>query len=707
MRKTTIVCAAVIAFFWTTGAWAVDVSMDAMGPGYNSVNGNTEKFRENAQRVDGLVGGLEKISLGGESGSLKYDLEGRALFERDMSVGFNIKGKEGKSYFKSKFVTDRHYYDSSLPFFYSGQNNYNPMTEIGKKLKTDRDDFSAEAGLKLGGTKVYVGGEYSSKHGDESLFWGGRLVDIGNNVLLWLDPLSRRVDYNTNRVYAGVNQEVAGFDLSLRHDIEKSYGSSFHSETGYALATGVKTHDRLYIANVDHITQNTSLGFEGDIIENKLNLDARYRFTRTDNWNNVDSDAFDGVTRARQYDEHSVNLVPSDHAGQSYSHAGNVTLSWTGWDSVAPYMSFEVESGKSKNASVRREDGSIGGAGDGNDSTADEIWDFRTRNYENNVRGVVGATISAIPKTKVTVQFDVERSKVSQWWVADFQTQTGGDPRGDWSWDADVVYTKRIYALSARTRPFGWLSGGAKYRFTDQTTAVDNKWRYIENKGAGADPEYSWPVGAPRTELYYPGRIGGWSKPTQEFNLNASIAPCPYFTLRPRFDFVSSSYNVDGEQFKRIATYQTSVWGLSADVLTPIEGLTATVGVSRRTGLTETLAADMSNSVVRNPMSGAAATNYFGAKIGGFSQDAVTLDAQGNYVVKSWVFNVNGGRTDAQGNYPTRLWWTGAGVEYKVTQDVSARVKGSFYDYSERFNGAINDYRAKIVAMALTARFAR
>ncbi len=670
--------------------------------GVSNITGDKQKFRENLQITDGFFGGIEKFSLSRESDGIKVDLEGRALYEKDLGFNMNL-AKEGLGSLKVKVDAYPRYYDSSGVYEPYSTKVY----KLNKDLRVDSGLYGIEANLALPDMpKLTAGYERKQKDGDENLYWGGWVGGpvTATDWVIWTNPLSRKIDYKSNKFYLGAEHSIAGFNLMVRQEWDKFDGTQAHSEPGYTVS-GVQVFNREYGNNIDNKNSLTTVALSKGFLENKSRLDMGYQYQTAKNNNSVDASAYTPAG-ALYYDEHSINYNNKSHAGGTKLHAFKANLAFDASRKLSFFGRVKYRKGNTENDAYLEEEGSGAKAGDNNRLTPEETWTFATANKEKTWTETLGATMGFIPKTKVTVKLDLEQSKIERDWNAAIWTaglsgeSTTG--QGDWKWVAEDKRKRSLISVSARSHPFDFLSAYAKYKYKLNKSNLRETLDWATRKPS--DPEYSAPAGD-YLYLYLPGFIEASQKPSTEYEVSLDFKPVERVSLRPSYSYAKTEYKFTLERFPtdKIAEHKRRVYGLGVDV-EPIDKALISVNYSLQDAETWTLAETATNSVNRNPYTGDPGT-WWGGRIGAFDGSSSSLDGNLSYGYKAWKFDGAGGYVMGKGNFKTKLQWFGLRAERTLGEKSS--VAGGVHRrvYAEKDNGKINDYTANTLFLAGNLRF--
>lgn len=672
--------------------------------GVSDITGDKQKFRENLQITDGFFGGIEKFSLSRESDGIKVDLEGRALYEKDLGFNMNL-AKEGLGSLKVKVDAYPRYYDSSVVYYPS-------VYKLNKDLRVDSGLYGIEANLALPDMpKLTAGYERKQKNGDENLYWGGRIRDWpADSWLIWTNPLSRKIDYKSNKFYLGAEHSLAGFNLMVRQEWDKFDGTQAHSEPGYR-SNGVQEFNREYGNNIDNKNSLTTVALSKGFLENKSRLDMGYQYQTAKNNNSVDASAYTPAG-ALYYDEHSINYNNKSHAGETKLNSFNANLAFDASRKLSFFGRVKYRKGNTENDSYVEEEGSGATLWDNNRLTPEETWTFATANKEKTWTETLGATMGFIPKTKVTVKLDLEQSKIERDWNAAIWTagligeSTTG--QGDWKWVAEDKRKRSLISVSARSHPFDFLSVFAKYKYKLNKSKLRETLDWATRKPG--DNEYTDPVSGAFVYLYYPGFIEASQKPSTEYEVSLDFKPVERVSLRPSYSYAKTEYKfakqkstTERDPIGKIAEHERRVYGMGVDV-EPIDKALISVNYSLQDAETWTLAETATNSVNRNPYTGGAGT-WLGGRIGAFDGSSSSLDGNFSYGYKAWKFDGAGGYVMGKGNFKTKLQWFGLRAERTLGEKNSVAGGVQRRVYAEKDNGKINDYTANTLFLSGNLKF--
>ena len=670
---------------------------------WSHVDGDRAKFKEYLQKQAPFSGGVDKFWWSEETkNGFKFDMDGRALYDNDYGIKLDFAKKDLGS-IKFKADTYREYYDSTGVYYPYPPQIYS-LDPSG--LFTDRSDLLIEATLALPDMPKFTWGyERMGREGNQNLPWGGwlRQAPPGNDWILWTIPLSREVDYVSDRLYFAAEHTVAGFHTRLRQEWEQFKGSQAHIEPGY-YTSGVPVFNRYYRSILDHTTWTTSFDVTKDIIEKKLILDVGYQYQLTTNDNNYDADARTPAGAVHNT-EHSLNFNNNAHNGQFDSHLAKGNLTWHATDEFTLSAGVKYKRSNNNNFAQRNEEGSGASGSDGNTATNEEIWYFDTQNREETWTESVKASLSYIPKTRVTLGADFEQSAVDRDWNARIWTASlPGESlpgQGDWLWDAKTKYMRNNYWINIRSHPWSFLTSNIKYKYKIVRADVDENVDRATLKPG--DPEYEATALASQ---YYPGRLEAWRRPTHEIKLDLDIRPVNRVTLRPLVEYQLSTYDVRDQFTSSVETgkYTRMGYGLATD-LEVCQNAMLTLSYMRQDIATTTLANSRTASLNRDPFTGAVSPGYYGGMIREFDGSYDTLSGVFTYTWNKLVLRANAGMTDGKGSWDTHFYWGGCNAEYRITRNVSANAGYTYYQYDEDDNGNINNFVAHVLYCGVKARF--
>jgi hypothetical protein len=664
---------------------------------WSNVNGDSARFREQQQYATPFSGGIEKFWWAGDIyDGLTFEMDGRALYEQDYGFNMNLI-KEDVGSIRVKADTYRHYYDSTV-----ANSSFTPLIadELSKELYTTRSLYSIEGILALPNLpKFTLGYERTGRDGNQNLPWGGwvRQSPPGNDWIMWNNPLSRELDYTSDRVYLGVDHTIGGFDIRFQQEWEQFDGTQYHMEPGY-YTNGVLVFNRFYNNDLDHTMWTTRLQATKELIEDKLILNMNYVYRNTDNDNNADVDATkpDGTIHDA---EHSINYVDNTHDGSLGRHVGTANLTWHPSEDMTFFGGLGFTYGDADNNAIRNESGS----GASTTSPAvynriDETWTFNTDTIEQTVSESFRATFSQIPRTRVTFTADLEQSNVDyDWnamiWTAGFagESKTG---EGDWLWDADTDYKKSNFGINLRSDPWKFLSANLSYKYKSVSADVNESEDTATPKPG--DPEYEPGVDVGR---YYPGTIEGWDRATHITSLTFDIKPVRRITVRPVLEWETSEYDsedqIDGSH--EISNFDRFGYGVAMD-LQIASRTTLTFNYMNQDITTETEAGKGNGATNSTP-------GYIAAVIDEFDGSYETLGSVLTYSGDRFTTSLNGGMTKGEGSWDTHYYWVGLNGSYNISEKLTARAGYTYYKYDESNNGGVNNYTANGAFVGLRYEF--
>lgn len=668
---------------------------------FSDLSGDKDRFREDRQIPTGVAGGIESFSFDNGEEDKNITVDGRALSERDFGTKISLLDT-GHSYLNINLDTFRWYYDSSNLFYgdnvLPGGQSIN-VFEADDKLYTDRSVYGIETGLNFADNKkVYLGFEHTQRDGKTNAYYGGWIRQTSaDNWIVWNYPLSPEVESSADKLYSGFDTVIAGFKSAFKLGWE-----SFASETEYTelgqYTNGTDIFNRFYKYSPDSRNLTGSINAERYFLKDKLLCNFSYSVQKTDTTADFDQDSFTPAG-ARYYAEHSLNFIQTEHSGKNTTQSVNLLLSAFPVDWLKVWSGLEFRIGKAKNDSIRGEEGVEGVAADNNTSTIDERWFFDTVAEEQQTRESFGIDISSLPKTKITLSADFDQKKTEYDQDANIVEIFNGTDDGDWHWRADVKDCRNRYNASVRSRPLDWLIVSGKYRYMTVDSDVNNIIRTAEGKPG--DPEYDATIA---TNLFYPGRIGDWQRPTHKFNLDFTAKLNPRLSLRPHYEYLEEEFFVSGDYVDEISTYQSNAYGLGID-LSPTDKLTLALDITQRDAVTATRANDFTNSENINPATGAASTQWFGGLTDDFDGSYSLFSGALTYQLRKGALNFNSSYTEGKGWFATESFNTGLGLIYPLKDNTDLKAGYSYGNYEEKNNGGINDYEAHIIYAGLNIAF--
>lgn len=683
---------------------AAELQMDLALVGlWTGVHGDSARFRQQQQHEAPFSGGIEKFWWAGKiDDGLNFELDGRALYAEDWGLNMLLT-KDDVGSLKFSGDTYRRYYDSTI-----ADSPFTPFIrdDVEQELYTTRGLYSIEGILALPNLpKVTLGYERDGKDGNQNLPWGGwvRQAPPGNDWIMWNNPLSREVDYTTDRIYFGMEHTLGGFKLKFREEWEQFDGTQYHREPG-DYTNGTHVFDRYYNSSLDYTMWTTRLDATKELIDDKLILNLGYVYQSTDNNNNFDSDARTPAGLVHDA-EHSINFNDNTHDGSLGRQIATASLTWHPASDMTFFGGLNYTYGDADSAANRNEEGSGGSGTDNNPATNEEMWRFNTDTIEDSLSESLRATFSQLPKTRVTLSADFEQTNVDYDWNATIWTagikgeSTTG--QGDWLWDADTDYRKYNWGINLRSDPWQFLTANLNYKYkllsADVNEGVDSA-----TKKPG-DPEYE-PTATPA--MYYPGRIEGWDQTTHVTSLSFDIKPVRSVTVRPVVEWETSEYDfndqLDGNH--EISNFDRFGYGIAMD-LQLASRTTLTLNYMNQDITTETEAKDHSTSIGKDPFTGAPNAGYYGALIDSFDGSYETLSGVLTYTDGKFTTSLNAGLTNGEGTWETQYYWAGLNAAYRLTDNLTMRAGYSYYQYSEDNNNNVNNYTANGAFLGLRYQF--
>lgn len=663
--------------------------------------GDASRAREDHQTPEPYLGGLDALTIDAAKDAWKLSSELRARSDVDLSFSNRLE-RTGWGYLTQEASVYPQYYDASNRFYDTAPRVY----DLDTTLRTLRGDVSLEAGSEVEGLpRTFIGYQHRARDGETNAYWGGWLRQTApNDNITFVQPIQRERDEQSNTLYFGAQHQLAGWSVALRQNIERFEGVDAYDEPGY-YDDGAFQFTRFYRNNPKHTTWTTLLAGAREALEGRLriNTDYQYAVTQTDSTTDVDSFSSPGT---RHISEHSLNYNVAEHAGRSHSQATGLRVDYTPVEWVRVWLGGKFLTGKAVGTSMRGEEGSEATPAtvDNDPATVEEWWASKTINREIGWTEDVGLELSLLPKTRLGFDMTLDQNRAKYDWVADVTgpaSRMASQTEGDWAWLSTIWEHRNGYTVSARTWAIPHLALSGRYRYRIDTADVDDQVDNASQKTG--DPEYETGTDVAN---YYPGRIEDTRRSTHEVLIAPTVKLSPRWTINPRFTHRSSHYEVSGEPIPEISAFRANT--VAVGVLTqPLDALTCSVDVSRQFALTSTRADSFSNSIGKNPRTGATDTTYYGALTADFDASYTAVNAQTDYTWHGLTLFSIGGIVDGNGDFDTTLAFGGAGIRGPVGRIEGARWETAyrFYDYHEDENNGINDYTVHVAMLVVRMPF--
>lgn len=661
--------------------------------------GNQERYREDRQIRDGWSAGLDWLTLDADRGNWHAASELRALNEVDLSMENRVE-RDDWGYITQSASVYPHYYDSSSRFYDTAPRYY----DLDTTLRTLRGDIAVEAGTQVPDQpKTFIGYRHRVRDGETNSYWGGWVRQTSpNDNILFVQPLQRERDEQSNTLYLGARHEIAGWSLALREEIEKFEGVDTYDEPGY-YDNGAFQFTRYYRNNPKHTTWTTTATAGRDALEGKAHLSLNYQYavTQTKSTTDVDSMTASG---GRHYGEHSLNYMVADHAGRSHSQTTGLQVDYVPLEWLRTWVSGRMLVGKSVGTSLRGEEGSEAADRDGNANSVEETWNSKSVNREIGWTETLGVEVSPLPKSRVSFDMTLDQNRAKYDWIADVTgpaSRMASQTEGDWAWLSTVWENRNSYTVSGRTWAIPHVTLWGRYRYRIDTIDMDDQVDNASEKTG--DPEYETGT---LVEYYYPGRIEDSRRGTHEFLISPLVKLGPRWTVNPSFQHRSSHYEVSGDPLAEISAFRSNTVAVAV-MAQPIDPLTYSLNVSRQFALTSTRADSFSNSINKNPRTGATDTSYYGAITPDFDASYTTAQSELGYTWHGLTFTSEGGIVDGNGDFDTTLAYGGIGVKGALAKMEGAtwETRYRFSDYHEDEQNGINDYTAHAIFFVVRTPF--
>ncbi len=707
---------------------------------YYGVSGDSPAFEQYHQQNAGLNGGIDAGKFGYKraDGLLLYgtasidapnDYRFDTKLEKENAGWAHLKLDYYKTYYDGRFRETAGYPTVGLPVNPVFQ-AINPGTLEMRTL-----NLNFEVGLALQNfPKVWLGYERNAKDGDQSTTERGISTDMNaiagqpETVEWGVAPLADEVDYDFNRIYAGISWDMGEWNFSVLPQYELVRGSkfvdNFFADDNGAFGPPEIVNFRPRKSIYDYDRAVVDVLAKGPLVKDKVDLQVGYHFEGAWNRNNVESRARAG--REEAVIEKSQTYIDNTHNSDSYMHRFFMQATWEASTDMSAWLAWQYRNGRQDNDANRNQDGGVPlGGGDETDfngpGLADEIYVMRTNNEETGFAESIGLELRNIPKSKLVAEGEFEQIDVDADWksttffaagvpvpapVPDPVFAPALDPNtGAFHWIDTGHYDKYTAKVHLNSRWCDWLESNLKYRYTFRDTNHDTDLHYAESKVGDPDFLPQAAVNAGWTVWTYPGSIGDTQRSTHNAQLDLKMTPTNWLVVAPRTAFTWTGQETLDQTHDEIAETQSWLWGLNVR-LDPVEHLSATTDAYWVDGQTWTRADRFTQSLRKTPWPPNGVNNGFrGSLYDPIWFNWYNVSELVSFQVDNWTFNLYYAFSRQESLWKGYRHYGSLGAVYKINDHYSVDATFGGESYYEHNDGDVNDYDAWLGFLGFTGKY--
>jgi hypothetical protein len=386
--------------------------------GYNFVNKDAGRFREDQWKTDDGTGGLDWLHLETtepDKNGYEWLIEGRAIYDYDYSFHSLMK-KEDDHYLKLDFTGFRRYYDGSNEFWdpslYSLSKTFAEFPD--GDLYVDRRRYNIEFGLTPpDGLEVIFGWNRLEKDGKEVLLYGGQATDAGLPNFYGIPPIAN-LKGTTDTIYGEIAHTFgekynfrARQEFEQFHDDKRIEFSSFDSDV---------VTSETFLDDPGYTNWRTMLMFDS-FLDDETYLTTNYMY------NYLNGDSTRNVVRPLLAPS---SFVTNNRVGSSErTNAGAIGYQKA---NIVPNLDFTLAAGIKDSRTSSLSTGLMSGSPFTDTSSL----------HHTGVTETLRLDYKGIEKTVLSFDADLEQRYL------DWKQNDDGE-----RWNADIDYTDQVYTFKA------------------------------------------------------------------------------------------------------------------------------------------------------------------------------------------------------------------------------------------------------------------
>lgn len=638
-----------------------------------------DKFREVTQIYDGLQFGIQDYSGEWSGDGWSLETSAQLLHPGDYNALARLT-REGLGFVQFDYDEFDTYDDDSNLYYGFAPFSYDTDKDLIKTWRT--------TGLTFGWTptdlpQVTFRIERWEKFGDRSRVIGGGVTD--GTVQLQRYPVVEDLDQARDRFSLTVTDTFGNFDVTFRQRYEE-----FDGRNEMVIQNWDDMGMRDDFAVIDYIPENrrwaTDFSARGDILTDILSLELTGNYTDIETYTTYDEETFapDGSPTALGFDH---NYVDNDHDGGARYLTLNSQLTWTPTPVWTFFGGLGYNNKQSEHDSIANIDAPHSGffgppAAAPSYYTPDGIVDrrlfFQTDQTRNTWMYNLGGQVRPADWITGRAGARIERGSVVYDWNEMELLDFGGAAPDDFIfWESDADFDKYEYNASLTLRPIRQLKLTGRY---DKSVADYN---YTDEQDINSDG-----TGA----VTYPGFIDDTDRDTDEWAAIVEYHPIStvwttYKFRRRSTDFIRRDDPISKNQ---MAESRSSIHSLAVN-FTPVDGLMISGFGSHRIYEVKT---DARNQTAPELV----AEQYDG--------DSNTFGLNASYnLTQDTTLTAGGSHTYGDGEREHNFGNVFLGASHQLTDTWSIQGRYGYHFFDEDDNGNIDDYRAHVVSVGLTASF--
>ncbi len=667
-----------------------DVSISLQPVRYAFVDGDLGKFRAHHWMREGYGGGIKDFSLKTKlSEDTEFLSEGHALFH-DPDLAANMLLRNQKiGFVKLDFQEFRKYYDNTGPVY----DQFSRFTSVDtdKELALDIGSFEVKTGLTVEGfpeLSFAYGREY--KDGAKTRL---NLTPITEgNITRNIGPSWQDIDEIVDTFELEASHTLAGFELEGKQRWEFVRSELYREERSLSTNTSAATASQRKIRRQDQapetILMTTTLGAERSWMEDKVFTATGYHFAHMDNREFESLLEFNenGVLTAFSSPKMQID-ARADNDYDSHTWVNHAQFTPVNWLTLGTKLKSEVVSRES-NSSYPADSGEAATNGGTPDGVIDRTDISYTRNKAVRWGEAFSARFSAIPRTALYTELELEQGRVL---MREDRQSIDGPDTGNGSSAGEIFNRETVTSV----RRGAFTLGGQVIPLPFVT--LTSHARHRRNNNDYDDQRESVGSGGARSAF-----IDGQNVITNEFMGRVLLRPNRWFRASFRYQFRDDDYSTHAETEPIVKTGMLSNIYTYDVVLQPVEQITATASFSRQDAGIRTPAVSVASGYTPN-WNADVNTWLLGLDVTPAPRIVLT-----QHLLYSRADNFNDFDSGATG-LPLGVDFERVdlttGVAWAVRDDFSVNAEYAFYHYQANSNIDSGDYDAHVIWLEASKKF--
>lgn len=666
---------------------AEDVTKASVTPSltYARVDGDEHRFQQDWWVGGGFSGGVEELTIDRAlRGDWQLHFDARAIFdEEDYAVRLELVKPE-VGFVRAGYTEYRKYFDDSGGYynFISGADSF----ALGQALHMDIGNVFVELGLTLPNwPTIMLGYEHKFKEGTKSMVeWGSATRGaISRNIL----PASKEID-----------DKVDIFKVDLEHDINNVHiGNQFRYEkydfdatrlddTSRIVTNAAPAKSVVIMESYKHELFSNTFHMESHVSE-KVYWSAAYLYSTLDGEPGftMDTDFFPvfGGTSSGTDKFWTINNAFVDQD----SHVLNVNGMFGPFFKKSTYFYGGIQAEKTQTDAFA--DVNLAETGAPNEAAV-----VNTHNDKDWFQERIGIRFQGIKYTTLYAEAKFDQGSVA---LSEEEVLTGlSDPAiateiVERYTDTDV--TREDYRVGFNTSPMRRVNLSGYYRHNRRDNDYNNILDVIAEEDLGGLVEVEENTG-------YSAYIENQKLTTDEISAKINVRPCSKLALSFKYQMVATDIDTQFQTAgagSQSGNYDANIYSASI-TLTPVNRLYLTGLFSYRDS--RTIAQDNNSAAI---------TTWDGDSISVVAAAGYALDNKTDLRCEYLFSTADSYINNASAGLPL-------GVDYdrhavfvtlsrKLRENVIARLRYGFSEYTENSTNGLNDYTAHLFSGSCTIRF--